>query len=124
MVIQLTNKSNNFYAHLGPIFGSRKVQKMTGDRFYDDDEKVWFIYFNRGTPTAFVSVEDNVIKNVWSEQENYLVAVLKEVNSKVTVEESVVPIIFQKSYQAAGFTQLEGKSKNFIKIRGVQDGKN
>ena len=61
MILKLTNKSKNFYAHLGRVFGSREVQRVTGDRFYDDDDKVWFIYYNRGNPDTFVSVQKNTI---------------------------------------------------------------
>jgi len=118
MIIQITNKSKNFYAHLGKVFGSREVQRATGDRFYDDDDKTWFIYYDKGNPAAFVSIQDNVIKNVWSENRDLLVSVLKEVNKKVSVSESIVPVVFKDEYEKAGYSYIGNGFKNFIKIRG------
>ena len=37
--MKITNKDPGFYDLLGPIFGSRKVHRETGDRFFDDDKK-------------------------------------------------------------------------------------
>lgn len=121
MIIQITNKSKNFYAHLGKVFGSREVQRKTGDRFYDDDDKKWYIYYKKGDPVAFVGVLNGVIKNVWSEERSLLIEVLKEVKKKETIQESVVPIIFQKEYEAAGFNIIGNGLKNFIRIRGAEN---
>lgn len=78
MILKLTNKSKNFYAHLGNVFGSREIERITGDRFYDDDEKIWYIYYDKGNPVSFVSIKNNVIKNVWSDNEELLTRTLKE----------------------------------------------
>lgn len=119
MILKLTNQSKNFYAHVGKVFGSREVQRVTGDRFYDDDEKGWYIYFNKnGNPSAFVAVQDSVIKNVWSEDHELLIKTLQEVNKKETIRESVVPVAFKKSYEAAGFLDSGNGFKNFMRIRG------
>lgn len=116
MIIPITNQSKNFYAHLGKIFGSREVQRKTGDRFYDDDNKVWYLYYNKGVPDTFVSIKDNTIKNVWGEDHFHLVEVLKEVKAKVG--ESIVPKCFLEEYKDAEYTIVENGSKNFIKIVG------
>lgn len=121
MIIPITNKSKNFYLHLGPVFGSREVQKITGDRFYDDDDKVWYVYFKQSKPIVFVSVSNDVIKNVWSENRDLLIKTLKEVNKKHSIKESVVPAIFKDEYAKADFTVLGNGYKNFIKIRGVKN---
>lgn len=118
MILKLTNKSKNFYAHLGRVFGSREVQRVTGDRFYDDDDKVWYLYYDKGDPVAFVSVQNNVIKNVWSEKTDLLIKTLKEVNKKETIRESVVPQVFKDAYKDAGFEFISNGYKNFIKVRG------
>lgn len=118
MVITLTNKSKNFYAHLGKVFGSREVQRVTGDRFYDDDDKIWYIYYNKGVPDTFVSVQSNKIKNVWTENRKHLVEVLREILKKETIKASVVPAVFKEQYMTAGFIELDSGFKNFIKIRG------
>lgn len=121
MIIRLNNRSKNFYAHLGKVFGSRKVQKITGDRFYDDDSKEWYIYYKSGVPVAFVSVASCVIKNVWSEDMDMLVQTLKEVYKKEIITDSIVPASFEKQYEKAGFSILTNGYTNFIKIRGRKD---
>lgn len=123
MIIKLTNKSKNFYSHLGRIFGSREVERKTGDRFYDDDEKVWYLYYNRGNPDTFVSVKNDVIKNVWAENREHLVEVLKKIIQEINVKECVVPSLFKEEYVAVGFV-VEENSKQFVKIRRVNDEQN
>lgn len=121
MILKLTNKSKNFYAHLGNVFGSREIERITGDRFYDDDEKIWYIYYDKGNPVAFVSIKNNVIKNVWSDNEELLTRTLKEVCKKEPVAKSVVPIVFKDLYVESGFTVIGNGYKNFIEIKGDID---
>ena len=118
VILKLTNKSRNFYAHIGRIFGSREVENITGDRFYDDDGKIWYVYYSRGNPDTFVSVQDNKIKNVWTENKSHLIDVLKQINKEKEISESVVPAVFKKEYEKAGFHILGNGYKKFIKIRG------
>lgn len=121
MIIPLTNQSKNFYAHLGKVFGSREVAKITGDRFYDDDDKTWYVYFDKGEPSAFVSVQNAVIKNVWGESREHIKLVLREINKKEKIKESIVPIVFQNCYESAGFLNVGNGLKNFIRIRGTKN---
>ncbi|MGG3987666.1 hypothetical protein [Bacillus smithii] len=120
MILKLTNKSKNFYANLGKVFGSREVQKITGDRFYDDDNKIWYVYYSRGNPDTFVSVQSDKIKNVWTEHKNHLIEVLNQINKEIDVMESVVPAVFKDEYEKAGFLILGNGYKNFIRIRGEE----
>lgn len=121
MILKLTNKSKNFYAHLGRIFGSREVQRVTGDRFYDDDEKIWYLYYQRGVPDTFVAVQDDRIKNVWTEKTEHLTTVLSEINKQNRIRESIVPVVFKDAYKKSGFKLMNNGYKNFIKIRGDKD---
>ena len=41
MIKKMTNSTPGFYELMGPIFGSRDIEKITGDRFFDDDDKIW-----------------------------------------------------------------------------------
>ena len=44
MCVVRTNRSDpNFYLLVGPYFGSRKIERQTRDRFYDDPGKIWFV---------------------------------------------------------------------------------
>jgi len=117
MIIPITHTSKNFYAHLGPIFGSRKVEKMTGDRFYDDDDKIWYLYYDKGVPDTFVGILNNVIKNVWTEKPEHLILVFKDINKKMTIKESIVPSLFNDIYIKSGYELVDHDYKNFLKIR-------
>lgn len=114
----MTNKSKNFYHHIGPVFGSREVERATGDRFYDDDDKVWYLYYDSGKPNVFVSIKNNVIKNVWAEKRSNLIDVLKQILKEKQIQISVVPKIFLKEYEEAGYEILEEEKVKFIEIRG------
>lgn len=118
MIIPITNQSKNFYAHLGRVFGSREIEKLTGDRIYDDDGKVWYVYFKNSKPVAFVSVKDNVIRNVWDDDKNCLQKVLEKIKSEIKT--STVTKYFVDVYKAAGYKVIE-HSINFVKIRGGID---
>ncbi len=116
MIISITNQSKNFYTHLGKVFGSREIERLTNDRFYDDDDKTWYLYYNKGVPDTFVSVKGKVIKNIWSESEKHLIEVLKHI--KAIVKESLVTKHFKECYEKANYKIIENGSKNFIKIEG------
>lgn len=116
MIIKLNNKSKNFYAHLGKVFGSREVEKTTNDRFFDDDNKEWYFYFNKGNPTTFVSIANGVIKNVWTTKKTHLVQVLEKIKNDTNIKPSVVTKFFKDEYLKSGYAVKE-KSKNFVIIR-------
>lgn len=118
MILKLTNKSKNFYSHLGNVFGSREVENATGDRFYDDDNKIWYLNYDGGTPNVFVSVDGSVIKNVWAESRVDLIRVLKQINKEVQITRSVVPLVFREEYLSAGFGELSSEYVKFTTITG------
>lgn len=120
MIITITNKSKNFYVHLGRIFGSREIERLTKDKMYDDDNKVWYVYYKRGNPVTFVSVVDGVVKNVWSDDRKLLVDVLKKINKDLSIKNSTVIKYFEKEYEKAGL-KVNKKSKNFVTIRSDND---
>lgn len=122
MIKQLTNSDKNFYKFLGPIFGSRIVERKTKDRFYDDDNKLWYLYLNKGTSDTFVSVKDNIIKNVWTENKDHLINVLKVLYPITHI--SIVPGIFKEEFEACDFNIVE-ETGNFIHVLGgLTDEKN
>lgn len=116
----MTNKEAEFYLYLGRIFGSRKVESTTGDRFYDDDEKVWYIHFSSNSePDAYVSAKNSVIKNVYAPEAKNLIPVLKELLPRINI--SIVPAVYKKEFELAGYLMLGQHSKNFIKVRGMMN---
>lgn len=61
--MKITNKDPGFYDLLGPIFGSRKVYRETGDRFFDDDKKEWYLEVNDEKEIlALISLSGETIK--------------------------------------------------------------
>ena len=104
MVIKTNNKEKDFYTYMGKMFGSRIVQRQTSDRIYDDNEKEWYLYIEDDRVVAFVSMSNNVIKNVYTIRDNYLLKILKQIKKEVKISESIVPNIFKETYIKAGFT--------------------
>ena len=117
MVIKMNNKAEKFYEYMGKIFGSRLIQNQTNDRIYDDDNKIWYIYVENKKVVAFVSISNNIIKNVYGVKEKYLKEVLEEVRKENKVTFSTVTNIYEELYSAVGFkvNKTEG-FKNFVII--------
>ena len=117
MILKMTNKDENFYKYMGKFFGSRIVEKQTSDRIYDDPNKLWYIYVNEGKAVAFVSIEKNAIKNIYTIKEKYLEELLKEIMHERKISSSIVTNLYLELYRKLGFEFLEGESyKNFVVI--------
>ncbi len=122
MIVKMNNTNDDFYKYMGRVFGSRIIQLKTNDRIYDDAEKEWFIYLNDGVPEAFVSVVNNVIKNVYTTKDKYLEELLNEVKKQIKIHSSIVPKIYEDIYIKVKFEILDEKSyKNFIVIKGANN---
>ena len=104
MVVKMTNKNKKFYEYMGRFFGSRLIEKQTNDRIYDDDNKEWYIYIENNKVMAFVSINKNVIKNIYTTKEKYLEEILKEVIKKNKITYSTVPNNYIETYEKCGFT--------------------
>ena len=121
MILKMTNKDENFYLYMGKFFGSRIVQAETKDRIYDDNNKLWYIYVDDQTDkaTAFVSVTNNTIKNIYSIHSTYLKELLEVIKNDFVVLPSIVSNIYEKIYISCQFfiTKLDNY-KHFIMIRG------
>lgn len=113
---RMKNTDPKFYEYLGPVFGSRKVQRITQDRFYDDPEKQWIITESRtGAVELAISLKDNCIKNIYAENETDLITVLESLYSEVS--SGVVPERYREAFKKSGYALID-KSKNFITIYG------
>lgn len=120
MILMLTNKDANFYNYMGKFFGSRIVQTETKDRIYDDNNKVWYIYIDSDNkPYGFISVCDGIIKNIYSNNHDYLRELLQKVSTDIKVEPSIVSKLYEDLYQECGLivTHLDNY-KHFVMIRG------
>ena len=115
---KMTNEDSGFYEIFGPVFGAREIQRKTGDRFYDDDKKEWYIEQDEtGEALAVVSVAGTVIKNVYAKDEAVLLKILKELYYVIT--DSIVHSVYADIYREVGYSvDEEERLKKFIKIRG------
>lgn len=120
MIVKMTNKDDDFYTYMGKFFGSRIIQTETKDRIYDDNNKEWYIYLNQNNkPCAFVSVCDNVIKNIYSVSNDYLKELLLFIAKEIVVSPSIVTKIYEDIYIQCGFhINTLDNYKHFIMIRG------
>lgn len=115
--MKITNKDPGFYDLLGPIFGSRKVQRETGDRFFDDDKKEWYLEVNDEREIlAVISLSGETIKNVYCQNQESLVKLLKDVY--YSTGSSMVPSVYLDAYKKAGYIIEESELKKFVKIQG------
>lgn len=120
MILKMTNKDANFYSYMGRFFGSRIVQTETKDRIYDDNNKLWYIYVDTDNkPYGFISICDNVIKNIYSSNENYLKELLEQLVQDFNISPSIVTKLYEKLYEECGFKiNYLDNYKHFVMIRG------
>lgn len=116
MIYRIDNTYDGFYELVGKIFGSREVERVTNDRFYDDDNKEWIIYTDpTGKIVSAISVLKHRIKNIFSEAPEETVMELKSLYGEVS--QSIVPAVYKDLYVAAGY-HVADHSINFVRITG------
>lgn len=117
MVVKMMNKDENFYQYMGKFFGSRLIEKQTNDRIYDDDSKEWYIYIEDEKVMAFVSINRNIIKNVYTTKEKYLEEILQEIRKENEITYSIVTNYYTEVYEKCGFKVSKNQDyKNFVTI--------
>lgn len=117
MIVKLKNTDEKFYQYMGKFFGSRLVERQTNDRIYDDASKVWYIYLEGKKAVAFVSIQNNTIKNVYTTKEEYLEKILDRIKRENKITNSIVTNTYKDIYERCGFL-LESNTnyKNFVTI--------
>ena len=117
MVIKMNNKDEKFYQYMGKFFGSRLVEKQTSDRIYDDDKKEWYLYIEDNNVMAFVSIQENVIKNIYCHKEKYLEQLLNTIKKQEKLTDSILTKRYVDIYQKCGF-KINGNQtyKNFVMV--------
>lgn len=117
MIKRVTNKVENFYQYMGKFFGSRLIEKQINDRIYDDEGKIWYIYLEEGKVMAFVSIKNNIIKNIYTTKEKYLEEILVRIKKENEITYSIVPNCYKKLYERCGFQVSKNQDyKNFVTI--------
>lgn len=112
MIVIVDKNTKNKYQILGPLFGSREVQRVTNDRFYDDEDKVWYLYKSKSGYDTFVSVKNDCVKNVYSRNKKHLIQVLQKLEK---IEFGKVPAVYKEEFEKAGFDILKVEN-NFVSI--------
>lgn len=113
----MINKQEKFYQYMGKFFGSRLIEKQTNDRIYDDDNKEWYLYIEEERVMAFVSINNNVIKNVYTTKEKYLEEILRAIQKENEITYSIVTNYYREIYEKCGFKISKNQDyKNFITI--------
>lgn len=120
MILKLTNKDANFYNYMGKFFGSRIIQTETKDRIYDDNNKLWYICIGLDNkPYGFISIVNNVIKNIYSSNEAYLKELLEQLLVDINISPSIVTKLYENLYAECGLEIRHlDNYKHFVEIRG------
>ena len=115
-MMKLTREDDRFYEILGPVFGSRVIQRVTTDRFYDDEEKTWYLDMDETGDILYVfSVKKHVLKNIYVGDADAAVEGLKE--AKEDIKSGRVTKLYESLYKEAGFL-VKDYSVNYVDIVG------
>ena len=118
MILKMNNKCDNFYEYMGRFFGSRVVERQTNDRIYDDNNKQWYVCVEDDMVVAFVSICNNIIKNIYTIKDEYLEEILNEIKKENQISNSIVTNVYTEIYKKCGFKINENQSyKNFVSIQ-------
>ena len=123
MIKKMNNQDKKFYEYMGKVFGSRLIQRKINDRIFDDDNKEWYISLEEGKVVAFVSIRENVIKNIYTTNEEQLEQILKKIKNERDIAPSIVTNIYKEIYEKSGFSVDENQQyKNFVVIYAPKEG--
>ena len=112
---RLTRNDADFYLIMGPVFGSRAIEKATHDRFYDDPGKLWYV-----SEQSAGSVLNGVIRNFYAPDGVQALSLLRAMQADHKSLTGVVPKAHEGAFTACGFT-VWAHSKNFIEVRYEKD---
>ncbi|MGN1070709.1 MAG: hypothetical protein ACI4P5_09840 [Candidatus Fimadaptatus sp.] len=110
-VLRLDRSSAEFYALMGPVFGSRAIEKATHDRFFDDEGKRWYYVAGRGA----ASMCNGSIRNFWAGDGECASALLRAMLEDSHGLCGVVPRTHAVEFERLGFS-VSGYKKNFIEV--------
>lgn len=111
MIQKLTRNSVDFYALMGPFFGSRRVEKDTRDRFYDDEDKTWYI--RPGLCAA--SLRHGLLRNFWAANDDAADELIAALLEEAQTLSGIASDRYEGAFRRAGFL-THGYRRNFIEV--------
>lgn len=106
----------DFYGIMGPIFGSRKIQRLTTDRFYDDEGKTWHYGDGEGDDIGYVfSIKDSILKNAFIQDEQDALNCLMDIIMEISTGK--IPVCYRSVFERAGFDIIDA-GKNYMTVKG------
>lgn len=115
-VLRLDRTDEHFYTLLGPIFGSRKVEQATRDRFFDDPGKRWYLIPRQGA----ASVLGHTLRNFWAADEEAADRLIAAIQQDYSRLDGIAPNVHEAVSRRLGF-QTSGYRKNFIEVFYEED---
>lgn len=107
---RISRENEGFYAALGPVFGSRIIERETHDRFYDDPDKIWYI-----VDQGAASVLNGVIRNFYAADDARAESIIAAMQADYPRLTGVAPRKYKKIFEKRGFRAKEYR-KNFIEV--------
>lgn len=113
---KLIRSDENFYRIMGPFFGSRQVEHVTHDRFYDDPGKVWYTAGAKGA----ASVLNSEIRNFYAADQETAEALLSVIERDYRFLSGIVPRRYREAFVAHGFSARDYRT-NFLEVEYEAD---
>lgn len=110
-VMILTRDSEGFYELMGPVFGSRAIERATHDRFYDDAGKRWYCMPGAGA----ASVKAGSIRNFWAASPDAAAQLIEAMLGDCARLRGAVPRAYAEDFRRAGFG-VSARSVNFMEV--------
>ena len=111
-VLRMNRSSAGFYEIMGPVFGSRAIERDTHDRFYDDADKEWYCIPGEGA----ASVKHGSIRNFWASSPTVAAELLAAMQADCARLSGIVPCAHREAFSQAGFS-VRAHRVNFLEVR-------
>jgi len=115
-ILNLNTSGSNFYALMGPLFGSRRIAKEVGINIYDDPGKQFFVAMINDIVVGTLSVRGSIISDCYTmiahRQKGILSSLLIEGMKDINYAKASCTILSNVIFRRAGFKPIK-QLKNF-----------
>jgi len=113
---KLNRSDTDFYALMGPIFGSRAIAKEIGIHIYDDANKQFYVTTHNGILVGVISLRGSVISDCYTKPWHRKIGVfgelLSEVKEDINYAKATCTQLSRGIFEQAGFKPIK-ELKNF-----------